>query len=114
MVDEDLDAALARKRSTLPEGWRDDVGQLNSFAWWCFENGVNLEEAQELALRGVELSGPGAERAMVLDTAAELCNALGNCEQAIELVRRAIEQDPDNGYYGEQLARFEEIQAAGE
>lgn len=109
-VDEDMDAAVKMKRSTMPEGWMEDPGQLNNFAWWCFENDVNLEEAQQLALKGVELADPGESRAQILDTAAELCNALGNCDEAIEMIRLAIEQSPDSEYYGEQLARFEAIQ----
>lgn len=114
LVDGDLDAAVEKKRGMMAEGWREDASQLNAFAWWCFENNVNLVEAQQLALEGIELAAPGKERAMILDTAAELCNALGNCGQAIELTRKAIESDPDNEYYGEQLARFEEILAAAE
>jgi hypothetical protein len=90
----------------------DDPDQLNSFAWWCFENKVNLEEAQELALKGVELAEPGKARAQILDTAAEICNALGNCGRAIELIQVAIGEDADNEYYAEQLARFEKIQSS--
>jgi thiol-disulfide isomerase/thioredoxin len=110
-LDEDMDAALAMKRSTMPEGWMEDADQLNSFAWWCFENNVNLVEAQELALKGVELAEPGKARAQILDTAAEICNALGNCGQAIELIQVAIAEDADNEYYTEQLARFEKVRA---
>lgn len=110
-VDKDPDAAVAYKRASMPEGWMEDPSSLNSFAWWCFENRVNLPEAQTLALRGAELAEPGADQAQILDTAAEICNALGNCDEAIELIRLAIEQEPTNAYYGEQLARFEEIQA---
>jgi thiol-disulfide isomerase/thioredoxin len=110
-VDEDMDAALAMKRSTMPEGWMEDADQLNSFAWWCFENNVNLVEGQELALKGVELADPGKARAQILDTAAEICNALGNCGKAIELIQVAIAEDADNEYYTEQLARFEKVRA---
>lgn len=111
-LDQNPEAAIALKRTSMPEGWMEDAGKLNSFAWWCFENGVNLEEAQQLAMKGVELAEPGEERAQILDTAAELCNALGNCGEAIEMTRRAQKDAPGNKYYGEQLARFEAIQAA--
>jgi thiol-disulfide isomerase/thioredoxin len=110
-VDGDMDAAVVRKRSTMREGWMEDPDQLNAFAWWCFENNVILAEAQDLALKGVELAEPGKARAQVLDTAAEICNALGDCGQAIELIQLAIAEDADNEYYTEQLARFEKIQA---
>ena len=111
VLDEDMDAAVDYKRSHMREGWMEDADQLNSFAWWCFENGVNLEEAQKMALKGVELADAGKQRAMVLDTAAEICNALGNCDEAIALIKQAMEEEPGNEYYGEQLARFEEAAA---
>ena len=112
ILDQDMDKAVAFKRTTMPEGWMENPDQLNSFAWWCFENDVNLEEAQQLALKGVELADPGQSRAQILDTAAEICNALGNCDEAIALIRRAIEEEPASEYYAEQLARFEEAAAA--
>jgi tetratricopeptide (TPR) repeat protein len=102
----DTDRALELKRETLDEGWQDDAGELNSFAWWCFENEVNLEEAEALARRGVELSADGAEKAMILDTAAEIVYLRGDEEAALALVRKAIELDPENDYYQEQLAKF--------
>jgi thiol-disulfide isomerase/thioredoxin len=111
-VDDDKDAALAIKRGTLREGWKDDAGELNSFAWWCYENSVNLEEAEVLARRGVSLAAPGSERAMVLDTAAEICNARGNCDDAVDMERRAILESPDSEFYKKQLARFQEIRSA--
>ncbi len=110
LVTGDKDRAVALKRETMKTGWRDDAGELNSFAWWCFENGTNLEEAESLARRGIELAPPGEERAAVLDTAAEICNARGNCDDAVELIRRAVKEAPEREYYKKQLTRFEEEQ----
>jgi hypothetical protein len=110
-VDEDMDAAVALKRGTMPEGWMENPDQLNSFAWWCFENKVNLEEAQTLALKGIELAEPGKSRAQILDTAAEICNELGNCDEAVRLIKLAMVEDPASDYYAEQLTRFEEAAA---
>lgn len=107
----DAAAAVELKRQTLPDGWRDSADELNAFAWWCFENKVNLEEAEALARKGVALLGPGAERAQVLDTVAELCNLRGNCSEAITLIRQAMKEDPDEEHYSKQLARFEKILA---
>lgn len=113
VVDEDPEKAVALKRESMPENWQEDAGQLNDFAWWCFENDVNLEEAEALARKGVELSEPGAERAMILDTVAEICNARGKCDEAVGLMARAVEEDPDNEHYREQLERFEERVSSG-
>jgi len=112
LVEKNADKAVRLKVATMPEGWKDDVGQLNSFAWWCFENKVNLEEAEALGRRGIDIAAPGKNRAMILDTTAEICNALGHCDDAVELIRQAIEDHPESKYYPKQLARFEEIRAS--
>jgi thioredoxin-like negative regulator of GroEL len=113
-VDRDLDRSVELKRASMPTGWRDDAAQLNSFAWWCFEHRTNVEEATELALRGVELAEPGAQRAMILDTAAELCNLGGDCGEALALMERALEDEPDSDYYREQRDRFAALVDGGD
>jgi len=109
LVEKDTPKALELVRSRLPEGWDEDPEQLNRFAWWCFENNVNLKEAQELATKGVELAETDQERAIILDTAAEICNALDNCDEALAKIKRAVELDPENEHIQEQLVRFEKI-----
>jgi tetratricopeptide (TPR) repeat protein len=105
----DTAGAVENKRETMPVGWEEDSDQLNSFAWWCFENNVNLEEAEELSRKGVELAEPGKQKAMILDTLAEICNARGNTEEAIRLTKLAIAETPDDEYYVQQLDRFQKI-----
>ncbi|MEN8006456.1 MAG: hypothetical protein ABFS42_05540 [Candidatus Krumholzibacteriota bacterium] len=109
LVEKDTAKAMDLFRGRMPEGWQEDADQLNKFAWWCFENGVNLEEAQKYALKGVELAETDGQRANILDTAAEICNALGNCDQALAHIKRAIELSPEQEYLKDQLARFEKI-----
>ncbi|MDP6528975.1 MAG: hypothetical protein QGI43_04740 [Gemmatimonadota bacterium] len=111
-VNGDAEAALRHKRVLLEEGWRDDARELNSFAWWCFENGVNLEEAEELATRGVELSSEGSARGHILDTLAEIQNARGRPVEALATMRVARKEDPENEHYKGQETRFAEL--AGE
>jgi thioredoxin 1 len=108
---DDPQAALEFKRASMDEGWTEDASQLNSFAWWCFEHEVNVDEAIEIARKGVDLAEPGSEKAMILDTLAELCNLAGDCGEAIATIDLAIEQDPDRTYYQEQRERFEAILA---
>ncbi len=109
LVDKDTKKALKLKRKSMDEGWQDDPGALNNFAWWCFENKINLEEAKTLALRGVELAPDVAQKANILDTAAEICNAMDNCQEAVELMRQAVDYSPDRKYFQTQLAKFEDI-----
>ncbi len=113
-IDRDVDAAIAARRGLQPEGWMEDGVQLNQFAWWCFENRVNLEEAETLARRGVELAKAGQDKANVLDTLAELCNVNNNCSHAVQYIRLAITEAPQNEYFQRQLVRFEEILAMGD
>lgn len=98
--------AFELQLETRPEGWEEDPAELNSVAWWCFENRVNLEQAEELARRGVELAPDGEQKAMVLDTLAELVFLRGEEEEAVALIREAIDQAPDNEYFRKQLVRF--------
>jgi tetratricopeptide (TPR) repeat protein len=103
--------AVRMKREGMPAGWMKDSGELNEFAWWCFENQVNLAEAEELARKGVGLAESGKEKAQVLDTVAEICNLRGSCTDAVSLIKWAMREDPDSDYYPKQLHRFEQAQA---
>lgn len=111
IADADPAKALELKRGSLPAGWQEDAGQLNGFAWWCFENGVNLDEALTLARKSAELTDDDHERANVLDTVAEILHARGDVAGAVETMRRAVALHPERGYFQRQLERFE---AAGE
>lgn len=111
-VEGDKEKGLALKRETLAEGWQDDAEELNAFAWWCFENGVNLEEAEALARKGAELATDGDKRAMILDTVAEIRNARGDPKGAVDSMDQALAADPGNEYYAKQKTRFEEASGA--
>ncbi|PID79346.1 hypothetical protein CSB20_10655 [bacterium DOLZORAL124_64_63] len=108
LVLKDKDKALALKRKALPAGWEEDAGELNNFAWWCYENRVNMKEAKGLALKGADLATIDAEKANILDTAAELTAALGDPAGAVDLMRRCIELNPENDYFNQQLTRFQQ------
>ena len=117
LVDEDAPAAMRYLEESLPEDWKNDSNQLNNVAWWCFQHHERLDadhiqEAEQLARRGVELARPGNEKANVLDTLAEICNLRGSCGESVDLIREAIAEDPQNQYFHQQLSRFEEILAS--
>jgi tetratricopeptide (TPR) repeat protein len=106
MVTGDEELAVRLKRETYPEGWQEDPGKLNAFAWWCFDNEVNLDEAEALARQGVKLTEDDAKKAQILDTLAEIVNLRGNRDDAVLLIEQASALDPDNEHYAEQLSRF--------
>lgn len=111
-IEKNAERAVSYKRASMPKDWKDDANQLNNFAWWCFENKVNLDEAKVLAEKGVELAKPGIEKANVLDTLAEICNQTGKCGDSVELIQLAIKEAPDNEYFKKQLTRFETLMAS--
>ncbi|MCA9726247.1 MAG: hypothetical protein KC729_01085 [Candidatus Eisenbacteria bacterium] len=110
-VENDGAKAVKLKRASMPEGWMEDAGQLNSYAWWAFESGVDTKGALALARKGADLAAPGKEKAMILDTAAELCNALNDCHEAVALTKQAMAEDPESEYYKKQLDRFQDLLA---
>jgi tetratricopeptide (TPR) repeat protein len=106
-VDGDKDKAVELKRAAMPEGWTEDANRLNAYAWWAFENRVDLPEAEKLARRGVELAKPGREKGMILDTLAEIVAVRGDHAEAASLIEQAIAEDPKSKHYPEQLERFQ-------
>jgi len=110
-VEKDNKKALAARLATLPKGWEKTADGLNSAAWWCFENGVELEKAEKWARKGVSLAASGTEKANVLDTLAEICAATGDCGDSVDYIRLAIQEDPTNEYFKKQLVKFEALLA---
>ena len=108
-VEKNPEKALSEFRTSLPAGWQDTPQGLNNFSWWCFENNIGLEEARQMAEKGVTLSPPGRGKAMMLDTLAEIENALGNPSKSFELMKQATIEDPKQSHYQQQLKRFEEL-----
>jgi tetratricopeptide (TPR) repeat protein len=110
-VKEDKTLALDLERKTLPENWMQDTMQMNRFAWWCFENKINLEEAEQVARKGIEVAKSGSDKAELYDTAAEICNARGNCKDSVELIEMAMKEDPNNKDLQKQLEKFQKLLA---
>ena len=108
-LDKNPDKAVELKKASMPEGWDENAKDINSFSWWCFEHKINLDEAEKLARIGAELAEPGGEKAMILDTVAEIVNFKGNPKEAIEITKLAIKESPERKFYQEQLERFEKL-----
>lgn len=114
IVEKDAERAIALKKASYGEGWLADPNAMNGFAWWCFENELNLEEAEQIARDAVELATNDVEKIQILDTAAEICNLRGDCSDAVDLMQRALELDPTNERTKEQVERFEKnLEAMG-
>ena len=81
---------------------------LNNLAWTYAEEGLHLDRAQELSLRAVKSD---ADNVVYLDTYAEILFRRGRTGQAIAMMRRCLELEPEDGEHHEylrgQLTRFE-------
>ena len=109
IAEKDKPKALRLKRALLEEGWQEDLRTVNRFAYWCFENDLNMVEAEELVAKGIEQAEDDTMRNRFLNTAAEICNATGRTEEAVSHIKRILQTDPDRGFFQRQLARFEKI-----
>ena len=98
--------AVQFKKASMNDGWTEDANDLNSFAWWCYENLVNLDEAEKLARKAVNLSEPGKAKAMILDTVAHILKARGNIEEAIKFMEMAVAENPDDEQTSKTLEKF--------
>ncbi len=110
-VEKNADRAVELKKAAMYEGWKENANELNNFAWWCFQNNINLDEAEKIARQGVELAAAGTEKANILDTLAEICNAKGDCGDAVNLIEMAMAEAPENEYFKKQHVRFQELVA---
>jgi tetratricopeptide (TPR) repeat protein len=82
---------------------QNDPSFLNDYAWHCAEEKVELNQALAAAKKAVELSkeDPG-----ILDTLAEVYFTMGNIDEAVQTIDKAIAQKPDDKYYKDQRAKF--------
>ncbi len=106
-VNGDTTGALEIKTSGMPTDWRDQRDQFYAYSKWCLERKINMDEAERLARRTIDMVYPGVYRARVLSTVAEICLARGKQAEAIEMAQKAIAEDPDNRAYTRQLERYE-------
>ncbi len=80
-----------------------DAQSLNGLAWELAIRQLHPEKAVEIAIMAIEME---PEDSNIMDTLAESYFALGDYEMAVEWERKALELDPDNVFYNEQLIKF--------
>jgi hypothetical protein len=100
------------KQASMPDGWQDNPMQLNSYSWWCFENNIDLDNAETLARKGVELAEKNTDKAMILDTVAEIVNLKGDPRAAAKIMNEVVKLHPEREVYKKQVERFEALAAS--
>jgi tetratricopeptide (TPR) repeat protein len=107
-VDGDTAEAVRIKKESQGPGWEQDRDKFYSFARWCLQRKIDLEEAEMYARKAINLVYPGRARAIVYNTLAEICAARGERQKALKAMELAVRENPDNEYYRKQLEEFRE------
>ncbi len=80
-----------------------DAQDLNGLAWELATRQLYPEKAVEIALMAIEME---PEDANIMDTVAESYYAMGDFRTAVEWERKALELDPENAFFVQQLEKF--------
>jgi tetratricopeptide (TPR) repeat protein len=105
-VNEDTIGAVRIKKASMGDNWLSDPEKYYGYAKWCLERMIMLEEAEHYAREAGKRAYAGEFRGKVLNTLAEIYYARGNLSEAVRIMEMAVEQDPENSSYMEQLERF--------
>lgn len=76
----------------------------NNVAWGAAVNNTSLDEALRLARQATRLD---PKSAIYRDTLAEILSRQGNFEEAVQIERGCVMDDPDQWHLHEQVTRFE-------
>ncbi len=67
---------------------------------------TELEKNLDLALEKIDLALEFGEDIRILDTKAEVLWKLGLTEEALKVIKKCIERDPNKKYYKDQKNKF--------
>ncbi|MCK4858286.1 MAG: hypothetical protein KAT58_09980 [candidate division Zixibacteria bacterium] len=107
-VDGDTAVAIAIKKTSMGAGWENERNKFYAYANWCLERKINLVEAEGYTRKVLKLVMPGTYKAKVLDKLAQIVAAGGDIEKAAKIMKLAVDEDPGNDYYTEQLQRLQQ------
>jgi tetratricopeptide (TPR) repeat protein len=105
-VDGDTAGAVGIKKSSLGADWQSDPEKFYDYAKWCLERKIMLDEAGYYAREAANRAYAGEFKGKILNTLAGIYYEQGNNDDAVRTIEMAIEQDPENEYYEEQLMKF--------
>ncbi len=106
-VEKNASRAVELRKSLMVENWQQEARRLNQFAAWCLQNEVNLDEADALVLKAVELAKTDGERGRYLSTAGEIALKRGDTAAALERAQKALAIEPENENYKDLVTRVE-------
>ncbi|MCD6250086.1 MAG: hypothetical protein J7J98_07150 [candidate division Zixibacteria bacterium] len=104
----DTAEAVSVKQRALGDSWETDPARYFQYAEWCFQRGINLEEAELYVRTATNKASEGKFKAKHLRLLAKICHALGKTDEAITLGEQAMEQDPSASYFLSKLDKWRE------
>lgn len=104
----DTAKAIEIKELSMGSGWDKNPDKFYEYARWCLERKVDLGQAEYFARMAVSACPDGEQKARVLNVLAEIYDARGNYQGAIEAAQMAVENHPENPFYQTQLEKFQE------
>jgi tetratricopeptide (TPR) repeat protein len=104
----DTAKAIEIKELSMGHGWESSPDKFYEYARWCLERRINLGQAEYFARMAVTACPAGEQKAMVLNVLAEIYDARGNYQGAVEATQMAIQNHPENPFYQTQLEKFQE------
>ena len=116
LIRRDRTLALRLRRENLSPDWMQDTSEVHRFAWWCYENDLNLAEAYRLTVAAAAAVAGDADRASILNTGAALAFKLGDLQQAVAHQQEVVALSPARERYQTALRKYEAAHAtaAGE
>ena len=84
----------------------NDYSLLNRYAWRMTELDANLVDALSKSSHAISLIEDEKEKAMVIDTKAEILWKLNRFDEALDEIDKALRIDSENSYYIKQKSKF--------
>ena len=102
-VKHDTATALQVKEKGLGKDWERDPRRYFEYAQFCLEHRLDLERAENFARQAADQAEDGAFKARHLQVLADIIYAEGRTDEAMKLMRQAIDLSPVNRWYQERL-----------
>ena len=102
-IKHDTTRAILVRKSAFGPDLDTNPEKYFSFAKWCLDRRINLDEAQSYAQKAVAVAAAGKFKASILSTLANIYEARGKHKDAIAAFTQATQEDPENDYYQAKL-----------
>ncbi|MDX1644354.1 MAG: amidohydrolase family protein, partial [Thermoanaerobaculia bacterium] len=110
-VEDDEEAAYDYRIARMPEGWKENVAQLQEVAGWCLKQGLALDKGRELARKATGIAPDPVGRLESMLLQARLASAAGDHGEAVTLMETIDEAVPNNETVQGLLETFRKLAA---